>query len=262
MIVALLSLFLGGKWNIPAAAWLAPIFAIRFFRDSDKAGRSFLLLWLASAITSVISWNGATFFPPLAEVAFFLLMTPISLIPYVVDRMYYRRFPGAAWVILVYPVAATAIDFFSSSGSPFGTFGAVAYTQRGVLPIMQVASVAGLWGITFVISGFASLVNDIWEHGFKLNRLAMASAGVLVLILGLGAARILLAPQASQTAQIAGFSLADGQLAEVMDHLNNGDEAGFRQAVDALHAEELSQIRTLAQQGAHIITLQEAAGMG
>ena len=31
------------RWTLPAAAWLAPIFAIRFFRDSDKAGRSFLL---------------------------------------------------------------------------------------------------------------------------------------------------------------------------------------------------------------------------
>ena len=261
-LAALLTLFLGGKWNIPAAAWLAPIFAIRFFRDSDKAGRSFLLLWLASAVPSVISWNGATFFPPLAEVAFFLLMTPISLIPYVVDRMYYRRFPDSAWVLLVYPVAATAVDFFSSSGSPFGTFGAVAYTQRGFLPIMQIASVAGLWGITFVISGFASLANHIWEQGFKVNRFAMASAGVLVLILGLGFARSLSGQQPAQTAQIAGFSLADGQLAEVMGPLNAGDEAGFRQAVDGLHAEELSQIRSLAQQGADIVTLQEAAGMG
>jgi apolipoprotein N-acyltransferase len=262
MIVALLTLFLGGKWNIPAAAWLAPIFAIRFFRDSDRAGRSFLLLWLASAVPSVISWNGATFFPPLAEGAFFLLMTPISLIPYVVDRMYYRRFPGSAWVILVYPVAATAIDFFSSSGSPFGTFGAVAYTQRGVLPIMQIASVAGLWGITFVISGFASLANHIWEQGFKFNRFAVASASVLVLILGLGFVRTLSGQQPAETAQIAGFSLAYGQLGEVMGHLDAGDEAGFRLAVDALHAEELSQIRTLAQQGADIVTLQEAAGMG
>jgi apolipoprotein N-acyltransferase len=262
VLAALLTLFLGGKWNVPAAAWLAPVFAIRFFRDSDKAGRSFLLLWLATAIPSVISWNGATFFPPLAEVAFFLLMTPISLIPYVVDRMYYRRFPGAAWVLLVYPVAATAIDFFSSSGSPFGTFGAVAYTQRGFLPIMQIASVAGLWGITFVISGFASLANHIWEQGFKFNRFAMASAGVLVLILALGFARTLPGQQPAETAQIAGFSLADGQLAKVMAPLNAGDEAGFRQAVDALHAEELSQIRSLAQQGADIVTLQEAAGMG
>lgn len=262
LIATVLGLFIGGKWNIPAAAWLAPIFAIRFFRDSDKAGRSFLLLWLASAVPAVISWNGATFFPPMAEVAFFVLMTPISLIPYVIDRMYYRRFPGSAWVMLVFPVAVTAVDFFSSSGSPFGTFGAAAYSQRGFLSIMQIATVTGLWGIPFIVSWFASLVNYVWENGFKVNRLALTSAGALVLILGLGFTRTLTAPQPEQSAQIAGFSLAEGQLSRVMSHLNAGDEAGFRQAVEELHTQELSQIRALAGQGADIVTLQEAAGMG
>ena len=126
LIAAVLSLFIGGKWNLPLAAWIAPIFFIRFFRESDKAGRSFLLMWVASAAASAISWNGATFFPPAMEIGFFLLMTPISLIPYVIDRLYYRRFGSAAWPTLVFPIAMTAVDFFSSSGSPFGTFGAMA----------------------------------------------------------------------------------------------------------------------------------------
>ena len=43
-LAAILGLFIGGRWNIPLAAWIAPIFVIRFFRDSDKAGRNFLLL--------------------------------------------------------------------------------------------------------------------------------------------------------------------------------------------------------------------------
>ena len=42
VIAAVLGLFVGGKWNIPLAAWLIPIFMLRFFRDSDKAGRNFL----------------------------------------------------------------------------------------------------------------------------------------------------------------------------------------------------------------------------
>ena len=61
-IAAILGFFIGSKWNIPLAAWIAPIFVLRFFRDSDKAGRNFLLLWLITAIPTIISWNGATFF--------------------------------------------------------------------------------------------------------------------------------------------------------------------------------------------------------
>ena len=262
VLAAGLGLFAGGKWNIPLAAWLIPVLMLRFFRDSDKAGRNFLLLWLASAIPAVISWNGATFFPPAVEVAFFFGMAPIGLIPNVIDRVYYRRFPNSAWITLVYPIAYTAVDFFSSSGSPFGTFGAVAYAQRDLLPVMQIVSVTGLWGVTFLIGWFASLVNYVWENGFRVDRFAVASAAVLGLILALGFARILLPNQPTQTAVIAGFSLPDGKLREVLGHLEPKDEEGFRQAVNELHAQELNQIRALAENGAVMVSMQEAAGMG
>jgi apolipoprotein N-acyltransferase len=260
-LAAILGLFIGGRWNIPLAAWIAPIFVIRFFRDSDKAGRNFLLLWLVSAIPTIISWNGATFFAnihPAAETAFFFLMTPLGLIPYVIDRMYYRRFGSSAWLTFVYPVAATAMDFFSSNGSPFGSFGAAAYSQRDFLAAMQIASVTGLWGITFIISWFASLTNHLWESGFKFTRLSLAFACVLVLILGLGFGRSLLPAQPKQIAQIAGFSLPNGKLMEVIGQLNEGDET----AIDELHIEQLSQIRNMADEGANIVVLQEGAGMG
>lgn len=261
IIAALLGFFIGGKWNIPTAAWIAPIFVIRFFRDSDKAGRNFLLLWLVSAIPTIISWNGATFFAnihPAAEAAFFFLMTPLGLIPYVIDRRYYRRFGSSAWLTFVYPVAATAMDFFSSNGSPFGSFGAVAYSQRDFLAAMQIASVTGLWGITFIISWFASLTNHLWESGFKFTRLSLAFACVLVIILGLGFGRTLLPAQPEQNAQIAGFSLPNGKLMEVIGQLNAGDET----AIDELHVEQLNQIRNMANEGANIVVLQEGAGMG
>ena len=264
-IAAILFLFAGGRWNFAPAAWLASVFVIRFFRDSEKAGRNFLLLWVATAIPVIISWRGATFMSfmhPAAEASFFFLTAPLGLIPYVVDRLYFRRFGSPFWLTLIYPVAATAIDFFSSSGSPFGTFGAAAYSQRDFLPLMQVAAVTGLWGITFLVGWFASLVNYVWEKGFRLDRPALTSAGVLVFILALGMGRTLLAPQPGQTAQIAGFSLPNGTIPEMMSKLGSGDEAGFRQAVDVLHAQQLEQIRRLANQGAEIITLQEGAGMG
>ena len=264
-IIFILGLFIGGKWNIPLAAWIVPIFGIRFFRDSDKAGRNFLLLWLVSAVSTIISWQGATFIykiHPLAEASFFLLMAPIGLLPYVIDRMYHRRFGSSAWLTLVYPIAATAMDFFSASGSPFGTFGAGAYSQRDFLTVMQIASITGLWGITFVASWFASLTNHLWECGFKFTRLSLTFAGILILILGLGFGRILLPSQPKQTAQIAGFSLPNGKLQEALNQLQAKDEAGFRQTAQELHAQELDQIRSFAQSGADIIVLQEGAGLG
>ena len=258
-IAAILGFFIGGKWNIPLAAWIAPLFVLRFFRESDKAGRSFLLLWLVSAIPTIISWQGATFMSkihPLAEVGFFLLTTPLGLLPYVIDRIYYRRFGSTAWLTLIFPIANTAMDFFSASGSPFGTFGAMAYSQRDFLLAMQIVSVTGLWGVTFVMSWFASVVNHFWDK--KSTPLSWTFAGVLALILSLSLGRTLLPVQPERTAQIAGFSLPAGKLIEVIHQFSAGNEA----VIDDLHADELNQIRSLAEDGANIVVLQEGAGMG
>ena len=250
----------GGKWNVPIAAWIAPIFVLRFYRQSEKPWLDFLLLWLATAIPLIVSWKGATFFPGLGEVGFFLAVAPIALIAVVIDRYFHVRFPDSAWMLFIFPIAATALDFFQANGSPFGTFGASAYSQRGFLPVMQIASVTGIWGITFVMSLFASTVNRFWEG--NASPLSWASAGLLVLILGLSLGRTLLPAQPKQTAVIAGFSLPEGTLSKSLSQFKSGDEAGLRQAMDELHAAELNQIRTLAQDGANIVVIQEGGVIG
>jgi len=265
ILATVIGFFVGGKWNIPFLAWIAPIFLIRFFRDSEKAGRNFLLMWLAYTVVGFVSWSGATALSqisPVAEPILFLITTLISLLPYVVDRIYYRRFASSFWLTLVFPVVFTAVDFFSTNGSPFGSFGAASYSQSGFTSAMQVASVTGLWGIPFMIGWFVSLVNYVWESGFKFTRLALTSFGLLALILGLGFSRTLINSQPEQTAVVAGFSLPDGKFREVIVKLQSGDEAGFRQIVDELHTEQLNQIRAMAQQGADIVSLQEGAGIG
>jgi apolipoprotein N-acyltransferase len=62
--------------------------------------------------------------------------------------------------------------------------------------------------------------------------------------------------------QVAGFSLPAGKMSEMLNQLQAGSEAEFRQTADELHAQELSQIRSMADAGAEIVVLQEGAGMG
>ena len=154
-IVSTLSLFIGGKWNIPLAAWIAPILLLRFFRSSNRPWRDGALLWLMMAITAIISWKGATslvYIHPMAESMLFAVTAAIGLVPLMIDRAYYRRYGSTFWLTFVYPIAATAIDFLISGDSPFGSFGAAGYSQRGCLPIMQLAALTGIWGIGFVIA--------------------------------------------------------------------------------------------------------------
>ena len=267
-LYAILSFFVGGRWNVPLAAWLAPVFAIRFYRESDRAWRGFFWLWLASALPTILAWNGATAlhqWHPAAEMIFFTLMTPIALVPYVVDRLFARRFSPSLWLTLVFPVAFTAVDFFAATGSPFGSFGAGAYAQRDVIWLMQLAAVTGLWGIVFVSTWFASVANHVWAQGFqwrKVSRVVLVYAGALILVVVFGFGRLLLAQPAAQTVPVAGFSLPAGQVNALMMQVNSGDKDGFQAATRTLHAQQIAQIRMLAQSGAQIVALQEGAGMG
>jgi len=271
-LFAVLTLFVGARWNFPLAAWFAPVFAMRFFRHSEKGGRAFVWLWLASAVPMVIAWNGATamgFLHPMAEPIFFIAIAPITLIPYVVDRIYYRRWAREGsmpfWLTLVYPISATAIDFFSASGSPFGSFGAGAYSQMGFTALMQLTALTGMWGIPFIVSWFASVVSYVWENGYqwtKIRRGALTFAGVLILVLGFGFGRMLLADPAEGEVQIGGFSLPEDGVVSMMALWQGGDEAAYREAVTELHTQQLAQVRIMAENGAQIVVLQEAAGMG
>ncbi|MCD4803963.1 MAG: hypothetical protein K8R16_13580 [Anaerolineales bacterium] len=271
-LFTLLTFFVGAKWNFPPAAWLAPVFALRFYRSSEKGGRAFLLLWVASAVPTIIAWNNATamgFLHPFAEPIFFTLLAPITLIPFVIDRVYYRRWAqngiSPFLMTLVYPISVAAVDFFSASGSPFGSFGAAAYSQTGFTALMQLTALSGIWGIPFIIGWFASVVNYIWENDFqwmKIRRGALIFVGVLVLILGFGFGRMLLAEPAEQEVQIAGFSLPEEQLVSMFELLEGDDEEAFREATAELHAKQLEGMRSAAQNGAQIVVLQEVAGIG
>jgi apolipoprotein N-acyltransferase len=59
---------------------------------------------------------------------------------------------------LVFPVYWVTYEYLTEIGSPHSTFGNLAYTQMNCLPIIQIASITGIWGISFVMFLFAGAV--------------------------------------------------------------------------------------------------------
>ncbi|HET6555342.1 MAG TPA: nitrilase-related carbon-nitrogen hydrolase [Dyella sp.] len=53
--------------------------------------------------------------------------------------------------VLVVPSAWVTVEYIGSLLSPHGTFGNISYTQMDNLPIVQVAAIAGIWGIGFLL---------------------------------------------------------------------------------------------------------------
>ena len=269
LLVALLSFFVGGRWGIPLAAWLSSVFAIRFIRQ-QKALRGYLLLVLAVYIPSAIAWNGVTFFTfihPVAHYVFMLVTAFLGNLPFLFDRILIGRLQKAGrklafWTTFIFPVVTTATDFLISGDSPFGTFGAQAYTQYGVSPLMQLASITGLWGISFITAWFASVANYVWERGFdwqQVRKGIMVYASVMVLVFGYGFGRVWLAPEAASSVRVAGFN-ADVSIPELM--ALSSDEAAFRAATQGVHQQYLERSRLAVDDGAEIVVWPEGAGLG
>ena len=54
----------------------------------------------------------------------------------------------------------------------------LAYTQYGNLPLLQVISLTGAYGVSFLIAWFASVGNRAWEQRSRAGRLdALRSRG-------------------------------------------------------------------------------------
>jgi len=148
-----LQLFGFGRWMTPLAAWLAPVFVLHFAHAMPPVA-GMLWIWLAMAIAMGISLRGIVPIPGVAYLVLPVAMGFFASLPFLVDRLVAPLVPGF-WATLVFPVAWTATEFLDSRWNPYGTWGATGYTQHGVLPLMQLASVTGVWGIGFLIGWFA-----------------------------------------------------------------------------------------------------------
>jgi len=199
-----------GRWMTPLAAWLAPVFILHFAHGMAPVA-GMLWTWLALAIALGISLRGIVPIPGLAYLALPIVWGFLGALPFLVDRLVAPLIPGF-WATLAFPAACTAIEFLDSRLNPYGTWGATGYTQHGVLPLMQLASVTGIWGIGFLIGWFAAVVNWAWDQQFVWSSVqhgVLIFASVTSAIFLLGGVRIARAPE-RQTVRVAGIGWPRG----------------------------------------------------
>ena len=200
-IAFLFAVFAQAKAAIPLAAWLAPVFLLRFVR-SQKVLRGMLLAYLVTVAAYVIgNWNLSE---PLVVYPVGVVFGLLTLFPYLADRLIAPRLRGFV-ATLVFPLAYTTFEYLFSFG-PFGTWFSLAYTQYGNLPLLQLVSVTGLWGVTFLMAWLAAVANWAWEHHFAwptIRKGTLLYAGVLALVLLGGGLRLTFFPPAGSTVRIA-----------------------------------------------------------
>ena len=103
-----------------------------------------------------------------------------------------KRLPGFL-ATLVIPLGYTALEFINTFGSPLGSWGTSVYVQAGNLPLMQLAAITGMWGITFLMTWLATVINYAWERSFawpEIRRGVAIYLGVLLLVVAYGNIRL------------------------------------------------------------------------
>ncbi|UCG86114.1 MAG: hypothetical protein JSW71_19760 [Gemmatimonadota bacterium] len=164
-----------GRWIIPLATWVVPVVLVRYLRTSPKLWRGVLAVYLVLFVTTPVTWLGLWPFPPPVIAKIAAVGAVYSLVPYLLDRFSETRIQGAVQT-LVFPCSAVAVEFLASLRSET-SWGNLAYTQADNLPLLQLASIAGVWGITFVMLWLAPVLNNLWRSGWSDRR---ARTGVVV----------------------------------------------------------------------------------
>ena len=217
-----------GRWMTPLAAWLAPVFFLHFTHNMPPLAGA-LWVWLALAIAFGISLRGIVPIPGVAYLALPVVWGLFGALPFLIDRIAAPLVPGFA-ATLVLPVAWTALEFLNARVDPYGTWGATAYTQHGVLPLMQLASVTGVWGIGFIVAWFAAVLNWAWDQHFVWSAIqhgVVIFASVTSIVFLIGGLRVVLAPH-RETVRVAGIGWPEGVIERT--HFMRAVQPGLEQA--------------------------------
>jgi len=93
IIGAFFMLFSNGRWIIPFATWLSPIFFLRFMR-LQKPVKGVLFVALVMAIVNVIIWRKMLPVPPMAYFIITGLIMQVFSLCFLADRLITPRITG------------------------------------------------------------------------------------------------------------------------------------------------------------------------
>src|SRR4029077_5160652 len=96
-----------------------------------------------------------------------------------VASMVHRRI-GARWGVYTFDSAVTGLTRIQYSFTPGSSWGALAHTQLENLPLVQLAALTGIGGLTFLVALGSGLAAAAWTGGVRAIRWDIAIFGLLL----------------------------------------------------------------------------------
>jgi apolipoprotein N-acyltransferase len=198
--------FSNGRFPIPVCTWLGPLFLIHWTRTGKDLIR-LPLAYIGLSFAFGFQFYGMVPFAGAAYWAFCAVFGIALVLPYVADRYLGLRWHGLTRS-LVFPLTLVATECLVSL-NPFGTWGSIAYSQYESLTLLQLLSVTGLYGITFLIGWFAAVGSSLWEAEFALCQTWRECAAFCLCLIGVllyGGGRLAMFPPRSSTIRVASIT--------------------------------------------------------
>ena len=232
------------------ATWLAPL-PVLLLATRTRARWAALAAFAAYLLGGFNEWTYARDYIglPIPVIALVLGMPALTLALGVLlfRRLLRRR--HAVGAALAVPAVWVAIEYLNNLISPHGTWGNIAYTQMNALPVIQVAAITGLWGISFLVLLLpAAVATQAAAQTSRRGRVVTMAVALALLVAALiyGAAR-LQAP-AQTTLRIGLASLQKPEQPSLLDPAGQALEARYAQV-----------IRRLANAGARVVVVPETS---
>ena len=263
--------FSTGRWLAPLAAWIGPVLIMRFYRD-QKVWRGYPFIIAAYILAFLIGfggmWLGMWGMGMMSGLA--VLYGLLWSLPYLADRLMHRRLLDFSSTF-VYPLAATTLEFVNIHTNPVGDWGETGFTQYGNLALMQLVSVTGMIGITFLMGWFASVANWAWEtrtRGGQISRGLGVFGTVLTVVFIFGFLRLNLSPLSGtdESIRVAGITTATQmelyeQAGGVPAWFSNPESAAAKSAVQSRWEAYFAETEREARAGAQLVLWNEIAGL-
>lgn len=233
--------------------WLAWLAAIPVLLMAPRLSGIWALLvaFLAWAVGALNQWH---FFLSALRipVGTAVLYTALPALVFALAVFAYRSFllRGSLWrAALIVPSIWVAAEFVNSRISIHSTAGNLAYSQMNFLPILQIASLTGIWGISFCILLFAATFSILLggQGSLQGRRWLGVSVGcVLIAVLGFGVWRLLSTP----SSPMVKVALLSSDLKQNLETEQHADTIRLLQ-------DYVAQAQEAAQEGAKVVVIPE-----
>ena len=255
LVTATLIWFGTGLHPLWPLMWFAPL-PVLLFANRARWWSTLLTAGIACALGNLNLWSyfqtdlGAPL-PILLRIYIMLgLMFALAVLLY---RALMRR--AAYWsALLAFPAFWVSFEYLLNLTSPHGTAGSLAYSQLSFLPFLQLASITGPWGMSFLLLLFptaAAIGLHLYNTEHKRALHVMGAAfGMIAVVLVFGAVRLAL-PAPTDTVKV-GLVASDGP---------NEDVADDGTPTLKLFSDYFPPVRALVAQGAQVVVLPEKLGV-